>query len=78
MPNVLTDSDMDYYRSRMAAELALAASADNAQVSRAHHKLAARYERMIAAVPDNDSLDDELLSGAYTARPTRPVAAPIR
>lgn len=59
MPNVLTESDLGYYRSRMAAELALASSTGNSAVTRAHRDLAAKYDRLISATaPDSDDLRD--------------------
>ena len=58
MLNALTKSDLDYYRSRLAAELALAAGAADAQVARAHRELAAKYSRLLTAeVPNDDEFD---------------------
>ena len=72
MPNDLTKSDLDYYRSRMAAELALAAGAADTQVARAHRELAANYGRLPTAnnkVPNVDEFDDLLLPVAVASRP---------
>ena len=70
MPNDLTQSDLDYYRSRMAAELALAAGAADAQVGRAHRELAAKYSRRLAPEgPNDDDFDDLLVPVAVASRP---------
>ena len=61
MPSDLTKSDLDYYRSRMTAELALAAGAADAQVARAHRELAAKYSRRLAPGGRNDGDFDALL-----------------
>ncbi len=58
MPSALNDSDLNYYRSRMAAELALANSSGDPHVARAHRELAAKYRGLTSAsVPDDCDLE---------------------
>ena len=69
MPTVLTECDLSYYRSRMAAELALAASTGHSDVTRAHRDLAAKYDRLISSTaPESDYLSD-LPPGVPAPRP---------
>lgn len=54
MPSLLNECDLNYYRSRMAAELTLAARAGDAQVARAHRELAAKYSHLTADTPPSE------------------------
>ena len=44
--------DLDYYRSRMAAEQAAAARAEHPLAAEVHRRLADQYARLIAAKTD--------------------------
>lgn len=57
-------SDLLYYRQRQAAEMAAAATAQDAKVCAIHREMARRYEERISLLNVEDSIELHLVSAA--------------